>query len=593
MSVFRGGFTREAAESVTGATLQTLASLVDKSLLRVNDNGRYDVHELLRQYGEAKLEAAVETEAIRDAHSAFYLDFLAQRAETIHTHKMVQVMDEIEADFENIRVAWYQAVARRNDAPISRAVEAFTWFCDRRNRFFDHEALYTHAQEELAPKFGEKPGLVLAQLMARRAALLMEYDMGAEKMAVAKTLLEASLVIVRQQDNRFEHAYTTFRLGHNLVAMFDSRALAHFEQSLVEFQELGHDYYMAQCLFWIGSHYRNLNQIEKYLHYVNRSVEQMQRIGDINSVAWFYWHIGITEFRRGHYLSSRARFYEAIDLFREVNNRLGHGDTICQLAIQAYWRGNFEESYSLVQESLEIVTNIVNESAWAEEIVACLRCVMDEVYDRSLSDAKHLFLQAPRWDHMLELMALCGLERYADAKWQLAVYLSESKAKQDLIFITQVLTIAAIICTNQDEVERAIELSGLLFAQPIELVGWVKRWGLVTRLLERLRADLGEKAFADAWERGKRLDLETVVAEIMTEFGVEQDGPNHTLVEPLTPRELEVLRLVAQGRSNRQIADELVIANTTVRGYVHVICQKLGAQNRTHAVTLARQLNLI
>src|SRR5262249_10049087 len=60
LSVFRGGFTREAAKEVAGASLRTLTALVDKSLLRVDANGRYDIHELLRQYGEEHLSKTPE-----------------------------------------------------------------------------------------------------------------------------------------------------------------------------------------------------------------------------------------------------------------------------------------------------------------------------------------------------------------------------------------------------------------------------------------------------------------------------------------------------------------------------------------------------
>jgi predicted ATPase len=55
LAIFRGGFRREAAEAVTGATLPLLTSLVDKSLLRWQANGRYQIHELLRQYAEKRL----------------------------------------------------------------------------------------------------------------------------------------------------------------------------------------------------------------------------------------------------------------------------------------------------------------------------------------------------------------------------------------------------------------------------------------------------------------------------------------------------------------------------------------------------------
>ena len=79
LSVFRGGFRREAAEAITSASLMTLAALVDKSLLRTNGNGRYDMHDLLRQYGDEQLQASGTANSVRDTHSQYYLELLHLR----------------------------------------------------------------------------------------------------------------------------------------------------------------------------------------------------------------------------------------------------------------------------------------------------------------------------------------------------------------------------------------------------------------------------------------------------------------------------------------------------------------------------------
>jgi len=71
-------------------------------------------------------------------------------------------------------------------------------------------------------------------------------------------------------------------------------------------------------------------------------------------------------------------------------------------------------------------------------------------------------------------------------------------------------------------------------------------------------------------------------------------GPAPTpTTEPLTPRELEVLRLMARGLQNKEIANELVISERTVKFHVSSILQKLDAGNRTEAVTIALQQNLV
>ena len=65
------------------------------------------------------------------------------------------------------------------------------------------------------------------------------------------------------------------------------------------------------------------------------------------------------------------------------------------------------------------------------------------------------------------------------------------------------------------------------------------------------------------------------------------------LVDPLTPRELEILALVAAGTSNPRIAEDLVVTLDTVKKHVSHVLGKLGAANRTEAVNRARQLGLI
>lgn len=72
-----------------------------------------------------------------------------------------------------------------------------------------------------------------------------------------------------------------------------------------------------------------------------------------------------------------------------------------------------------------------------------------------------------------------------------------------------------------------------------------------------------------------------------------QHARRNLWMEPLTPREREVLQLVAAGLSTREIADELIIAGSTVKRHVATIFGKLGANRRTQAVAVARELALL
>ena len=86
------------------------------------------------------------------------------------------------------------------------------------------------------------------------------------------------------------------------------------------------------------------------------------------------------------------------------------------------------------------------------------------------------------------------------------------------------------------------------------------------------------------------------LARLQRAFGAGQPAPEpgpSGIVDPLTSRELEVLRMLALGRSNQAIARELVVTLDTVKKHVGHVLGKLGAANRTEAVARARDLSLI
>jgi LuxR family maltose regulon positive regulatory protein len=70
-------------------------------------------------------------------------------------------------------------------------------------------------------------------------------------------------------------------------------------------------------------------------------------------------------------------------------------------------------------------------------------------------------------------------------------------------------------------------------------------------------------------------------------------NPKSEIADPLSPRELEVLQLIAEGLSNREIGERLYLALDTVKGHNRHIYSKLGVQRRTEAVARARELGLL
>jgi DNA-binding NarL/FixJ family response regulator len=104
------------------------------------------------------------------------------------------------------------------------------------------------------------------------------------------------------------------------------------------------------------------------------------------------------------------------------------------------------------------------------------------------------------------------------------------------------------------------------------------------------RTALGEATYLREVAAGRALPLGSVIAEAMA---VAEAAPEEPDAGGLTPRELDVLRLLAKGMSNPEIADALYIGRGTVRTHVSNILGKLGARTRTEATMLARDRDLI
>lgn len=126
LSIFRGGFRREAAGEVVGASLAMLADLVDKSLLRLTSSGRYEIHELLRQFAAEKLaQVTAEEEAAHQAHCRYYARFL-QAQDWLLEDVQWTTKAEIVAEIDNIRAGWQWAIAPGRALAVTE-ISQYAW----------------------------------------------------------------------------------------------------------------------------------------------------------------------------------------------------------------------------------------------------------------------------------------------------------------------------------------------------------------------------------------------------------------------------------------------------------------------------------
>jgi predicted ATPase/DNA-binding SARP family transcriptional activator len=139
LCVFQGGFTRQVAQSVAGASMKDLLLLINKSWLQRDQGYRYHFHELVRQYAEQKLslDPAAHHQARVD-HSAYYARLMQELHSAMKGSEQQNAFRTISIEFDNIRAAWGWLVEQGQlQTVIDSILPALFRYCEARARSFE------------------------------------------------------------------------------------------------------------------------------------------------------------------------------------------------------------------------------------------------------------------------------------------------------------------------------------------------------------------------------------------------------------------------------------------------------------------------
>ena len=342
-SVCRGGFGRAAAAEVAGASLFTLATLVSKSFLRRSPGERYEIHELLRQYGEAQLDRdADEARRTREQHCAYYIEFLAGHEGRLKGHEQQCALREIDAELENVRAAWLWATDHAAAAMIARAAEGLWLYHTERGRAWEGEAAFAHAVaalERVSPGASDDATREMALGMALARQASYQFRLGAY--ARARTLLDRSVGLFRRLGVRRELGFAlnflaaTAHLEGDLVV--ERRAL---EESIALLDAAGDRWCAAYSRNDLGLATLMLGDADKASRLLRESLTVFEECGDRRGIAFAINNLGELAAHRGDYAGAERLHRASLALRRAADDAWGVAYSLNQLGRVARLSGS-------------------------------------------------------------------------------------------------------------------------------------------------------------------------------------------------------------------------------------------------------------
>ncbi|MEM7117133.1 MAG: tetratricopeptide repeat protein [Chloroflexota bacterium] len=323
LAVFRGGFQREAALTVANASLRHLTTFVDKSLLTMTEEGRYGIHELMRQFLAEKLAENSNLEQQTQAlHGQTYLKFMANLESKFVEKEFFRAAQAYQRDIDNIRAAWFWGVSSKQYALLNDTL-----------------------------------------LTIRRGTLAKGWYLEARNLlSVAITEATAAIQSNKTADSLQDETQLFLARAQGILALFLHRlgmvqeAKTNFERSLSLFQTIGREDDRARgyILATYGFHLQYTGGMVKARHVLEKAVQLSNKINHIHLSAFALMILGQIEYWSGQFEEAERVAQECNRLLEAFGTNLLSPYNLSTLGWVAEATGRYGEAEAHYQSCLEM-----------------------------------------------------------------------------------------------------------------------------------------------------------------------------------------------------------------------------------------------
>jgi predicted ATPase/DNA-binding SARP family transcriptional activator/predicted negative regulator of RcsB-dependent stress response len=482
LSVFQDGFGPHEAAQVSGASLPTLSALVDQSLLQRTTSGRYQVHELLRQYAHEQLEQVPgERELVCDLHCQVYATSVAQCQQSRKSLPHHQIVRSFAADMENILAAWWWAIQQRNLKAIASMCRGLTDYFQLTSSFRDGEALFRETLDELGwPGAGDIQAITGDLLAWELLSVQAMFSLYLGQLPQARDSLERCVAV-------FDHHGVVERVAH--------------------------------CQFFLGEIARFLGELHSAREFYRQSLANYQQIDDRAAVGFCLNGLGLVSSALNELAQARSCFRDSLVAFVETSHEMGQAIVSINLADLLIKLGEHSTAREILDEGFVLCQKLGHR--WG--MATCLRHLggiaeldgraedAKAAYRESLGILQDVGQRQTAAGCLIKLGQVCtDLGQFAEARQHLKKALAITAELQDESQLVDAALSLAWLLAAEGEREKALALVRLVERHPAKAPAAQKR---VSQLTAELAYQIPEDASQLMQRRTRAGTLEDILAE--------------------------------------------------------------------------------
>ena len=578
LGVFAGGCTLAAAEAVCNEVMPEgraasqaqpigfwdhIASLLDHSLIQkiatTDGDIRFTMLETLRAFAREQLDAAGEVATSQRRHAAYYLQWVEETQNWLG-HPNPQTMEQLEKEYSNCcaALAWSQTEEGDSALGLQLAIALFPFWKVRGHLSEGRQWLHS-----LLARCSDQTSVLVARAQACAAELARLQDDYAD----AQSRGQAGWSLAQELGDKAAVALALIPLGWAEYTRNDSAAARRrFQESLQLFRELANPGYIASVLHDLAYLSLVQGEYDGALACYKEELALSRSSGHQQGVFWALHGMGCVAQYQGDLQRASSFFKQCLELARELRHADGVALVLNSLGSVAHRRGKYAQAIAYYQESEQMWRRLGRKAVTAlvlrEQGFIALR-------QSEIGRAARLFTES-------------------------LVFAQELRRTRTIV--PGLVGLAAVAC-EVDEYESAVRLLGAVSTQ-LSQSNHVLDVMIQTdydSAVASAKTDLDAVTFDRLWSDGEALSLEQAIMEAVTLAVNAEVMSSSARLYPagLTAREVEVLRLVAQGLTNFKVATELVISPRTVNTHLGSIYRKLNTSSRADATRFALEHGLV